>query len=196
MSEDCGDDSISELVDSYLEDGDLKGLGDDPLYAVYKRELGVHLADSKDTKEFVEQFLINGESVIIFTWHRDVTELLLKKFKAYNPRAMYGGVSAKVKNEIETDFQAGKFKLLINQYKSGGIGITLTAAYTGICVELPDTAADLQQAAKRMDRIPYKNAIGMYLLTSKNDFHQKIVSKIISMQKRFDKLIEEDMEES
>ncbi len=189
------EDDISELVDSYVEGGDLGGLGDDPIYAVYRRELGTHFANSKDTKDFIEQFLIAGESVVVFTWHRDVTELLLKKFASYKPRALYGGTAnAAVRNDTIEAFQAGEFPILINQYKSGGIGITLNIAYTGICVELPDTAADLQQAAKRMDRIPYKNAISMYLLTAKNEFHQKLVGKIISMQRGFDRLIEDPVE--
>lgn len=188
-------DDISDIVESYVENGDLQGLGDDPIYAVYRRELGVHFTNSKDTKDFIETFLIAGESVVVFTWHRDVTELMLKKFSKYGARALYGGTAnATVRNKNIQDFQKGEFQLLVNQYKSGGIGVTLNKAYTGICVELPDTAADLQQAAKRMDRIPYKNAISMYLLCAKNDFHQKLVTKIISLQKGFDKLIEEPIE--
>ena len=74
-------------------------------------------------------------------------------------------------NDKQKQYSVDKFqqdencKLIILNYRSGGTGLTLTAASNVLFVEFPYTAADCEQAEDRAHRNGQKNAVNcIYLL--------------------------------
>ena len=59
-------------------------------------------------------------------------------------------------------------RLIILNYKSGGVGLTLTAASNVLFVEFPWTAADCVQAEDRAHRNGQKNNVNCYYFLGEN----------------------------
>ena len=73
-------------------------------------------------------------------------------------------------------------RLIILNYKSGGVGLTLTAASNVLFVEFPWTAADCNQAEDRAHRNGQKNAVNCVYLLGKDTIDEYMYNLI--QQKR------------
>lgn len=62
-----------------------------------------------------------------------------------------------VRQRLERDFQAGKYRAMALTVQAGGVAITLTRACLSIHVDLPWTPADQQQCEDRIHRIGQRN---------------------------------------
>ena len=106
----------------------------------------------------------DGQKLIVFCYLKEVVEALRKEFKG--AVSVTGDDNATQKQAAVDKFQNdGNCKLIILNYKSGGVGLTLTAASNVLFVEQPWTAADCVQAEDRAHRNGQKNAVNcVYLL--------------------------------
>jgi hypothetical protein len=100
-----------------------------------------------------------GKPVIMFYWHEDALASLYKglsKVRIGNRPARIGILNGKVtgqhRTDIVDDFQGGHVDILLAQLKTAGIGVTLTAAADAVFVQVPWSAGDLAQAARRILR--------------------------------------------
>ena len=105
-----------------------------------------------------------GQKLIVFCYLREVVDYLKAEFR--QAVTVTGEDSPAQKQYAVDRFQNDEgVRLIILNYKSGGVGLTLTAASNVLFVEFPWTAADCVQAEDRAHRNGQKNAVNcVYLL--------------------------------
>jgi SWI/SNF-related matrix-associated actin-dependent regulator 1 of chromatin subfamily A len=105
-----------------------------------------------------------GQKLIVFCFLKEVVQALKSEFKG--AVTVTGDDSPAQKQQAVDRFQNDEgVRLIILNYKSGGVGLTLTAASNVLFVEFPWTAADCVQAEDRAHRNGQKNAVNcVYLL--------------------------------
>lgn len=106
----------------------------------------------------------NGQKLIVFCYLKEVVADLKREFR--QAVTVTGDDSQQAKQYAVDKFQTDdKCRLIILNYKSGGVGLTLTAASNVLFVEFPWTAADCIQAEDRAHRNGQKNAVNcVYIL--------------------------------
>ena len=100
--------------------------------------------------EWIEDFLLTGESLVIFAYHKEIIQYLQEKF---NTLVIDGSTNSESRARAQEDFQAGKNPLIVCSLKAAGIGITLTKASNELFLEIGWTAAEREQAEDRCVRI-------------------------------------------
>ena len=105
-----------------------------------------------------------GQKLIVFCFLKEVVAALKREFK--DAVTVTGDDSPQAKQYAVDRFQTDeRVRLIILNYKSGGVGLTLTAASNVLFVEFPWTSADCVQAEDRAHRNGQKNAVNcVYLL--------------------------------
>ncbi len=94
------------------------------------------------------------DKIVLFTWHKDVTNALHRKFKRFNAACVYGGTDpVKLEIAIRQFQEYPRFRVLIANFQTAGTSITLTAANQVMFVEQSFVPADMQQAVMRCHRI-------------------------------------------
>lgn len=116
--------------------------------------------------EVIHNTIDGGEKLIVFCFLKEVVAALKSEF----PEAVTvtGDDNDKQKQRAVDQFQENAAcKLIILNYRSGGTGLTLTAASNVLFVEFPWTYSDCCQAEDRAHRNGQKNAVTCtYLLGS------------------------------
>lgn len=118
-----------------------------------------------------------GQKLIVFCFLKEVVAALKREF----PKAVTvtGEDSAAQKQEAVDRFQTdADCRLIILNYKSGGVGLTLTAASNVLFVEFPWTAADCVQAEDRAHRNGQKNAVNCVYLLGKDTIDEYMYNLI------------------
>lgn len=114
--------------------------------------------------EVIHQTIDCGRKLIVFCFLKEVVASLKREF----PQAVTvtGDDNDRQKQNAVDRFQQDEnCKLIILNYRSGGTGLTLTAASDVLFVEFPWTAAECDQAEDRAHRNGQKNAVSCtYLL--------------------------------
>ena len=115
----------------------------------------------KAVSEFIHDVIDGGEKLIMFAYLKEVVEALKKEFP--DAVTVTGSDDIKAKQNAVDRFQNDpECKLIILNYKSGGTGLTLTAASRVGFIEFPWTYADCEQAEDRAHRNGQKNAVNCY----------------------------------
>ena len=106
----------------------------------------------------------NGQKLIVFCYLKEVVQYLKAEFR--QAVTVTGDDNPTQKQMAVDKFQNDEAcKLIILNYKSGGVGLTLTAASNVLFCEFPYTYADCVQAEDRAHRNGQKNAVNcVYLL--------------------------------
>lgn len=114
----------------------------------------------KDFIEWVENFIESGEKLVIFGWHIEPLEEIVKHF---NCNKITGEISIKDRQKYVDDFQNNpKTKLIVCNIKAAGTGLTLTSASSLAFVEFAWTPGDMEQAEDRIHRIGQENQSNIY----------------------------------
>lgn len=115
----------------------------------------------KAVSEFVHDVIDGGEKLIMFAYLKEIVEALKKEFP--DAVTVTGSDDIKAKQNAVDRFQNDPAcKLIILNYKSGGTGLTLTAASRVGFIEFPWTYSDCEQAEDRAHRNGQKNAVNCY----------------------------------
>lgn len=114
--------------------------------------------------DIIHNTIDGGDKLIVFCFLKEVVAALKQEF----PKAV---TVTGDDNDRQKQYSVDKFqedeacKLIILNYRSGGTGLTLTAASNVLFVEFPYTASDCEQAEDRAHRNGQKNAVNcIYLL--------------------------------
>lgn len=115
-------------------------------------------------KEIIHNIIDGGQKLIVFCFLKEVVQALKQEFR--QAVTVTGDDNTQQKQHAVDKFQTDeKCKLIILNYRSGGTGLTLTAASNVLFVEFPWTSADCVQAEDRAHRNGQKNAVNcVYLL--------------------------------
>ena len=105
-----------------------------------------------------------GQKLIVFCYLREVVDYLKAEFR--DAVVVTGAENAEQKQYAVDKFQEDEeTRLIILNYQSGGVGLTLTDASNVLFVEFPFTYAACCQAEDRAHRNGQKNAVNyVYLL--------------------------------
>jgi SWI/SNF-related matrix-associated actin-dependent regulator 1 of chromatin subfamily A len=118
-------------------------------------------------KDIIHNIVDGGKKLIVFCFLKEVVQALKQEFR--HAVTVTGDDTTEQKQHAVDRFQNDEdCKLIILNYRSGGTGLTLTAASNVLFVEFPWTAADCVQAEDRAHRNGQKNAVNcVYLLGDK-----------------------------
>lgn len=130
-----------------------------------------------EAKQFIHDVIDGGDKLIVFAFHKSVMNEIMDSFPGCV--SVTGSDSQEKKQEAIDKFQNdADCKLIALNYKSGGVGITLTAASRILFIEFPWTASDCEQAECRAHRNGQKNAVNCYYLLARNTIDERILEII------------------
>lgn len=115
----------------------------------------------KAVADFIHDVIDGGEKLIMFAYLKEVVMALKNEF----PDAVTvtgSDNTAQKQNAVDRFQNDPECKLIILNYKSGGTGLTLTAASRVGFIEFPWTYSDCEQAEDRAHRNGQKNAVNCY----------------------------------
>ncbi len=95
-----------------------------------------------------------GDPLVMFATHAQLVALAGRRAEREGYRTGYirGGMTATAKTRTRKAFQAGELDLLCVTTSAGGVGLTLTAAYTAVFLERPWAYWQASQAEDRIHR--------------------------------------------
>ena len=115
----------------------------------------------KAVADFIHDVIDGGEKLIMFAYLKEVVMALKAEFP--DAVTVTGSDNATQKQNAVDRFQNDpECKLIILNFKSGGTGLTLTAASRVGFIEFPWTYSDCEQAEDRAHRNGQKNAVNCY----------------------------------
>lgn len=121
----------------------------------------------KAVSEFIHDVIDGGEKLILFAYLKEVVDALKAEFP--DAVTVTGSDNIREKQNAVDSFQNDPdCKLIILNYKSGGTGLTLTAASRVGFIEFPWTYSDCEQAEDRAHRNGQKNAVNCYYFLGEN----------------------------
>lgn len=116
--------------------------------------------------ELIEE--LAGKKVLVYAWYNVTIEKLLKRYKAMNPVALYGGVAGARREENRLKFiEDPSCRLLVSQPASGGVGVDGLQSVCSHVVWAEMTAVPglFSQANDRLHRGGQTEPVNVYLLT-------------------------------
>lgn len=132
--------------------------------------------------KFIRDVIDSGNKLIVFAFHKHVINEIVETFPGCV--TVTGTDSQEKKQKAVDAFQNDEnCKLIALNYKSGGVGITLTAASRILFIEFPWTSSDCEQSECRAHRNGQKNAVDCYYLLARNTFDERILD-IIQNERR------------
>lgn len=147
-----------------------EGLGGDYI-SIIRHQLALSKVPSACAH--IEDLLMENEKLVIFAYHRDVIEAIVRTMEHYRCVVITGSVStADRQKAVETFQNSPEIRLFIGQFQAAGDGITLTAANTVVFVESSWTPAEIEQAADRVHRIGQKKAVLVQFLVIERSFEE------------------------
>jgi len=135
-----------------------------------------------------------GEQVVIFGQYQRELEELAKRYApgAIIPPILYGPTPERVRHTIIEDFQAGRRRLLFAQQRTGGIGITLTAAKTCLYYTRSWSLEEYLQSQDRLHRIGQTGTVSVLHLIAKGTIDEDIAKALRGKQRLADALTGDD----
>lgn len=141
--------------------------------ATYRRELGK--LKLKPAVDFIRSLLDDGEeSILVFAYHIDVVEGLVKGLERFKPLKIRGGMNSAERYSIQQTFQGDPSRrLIIGNYVAAGLGIALDKADRVVFVEYSWVPAENDQASDRGNKIGGKDDLFVQYLVYENSIDKK-----------------------
>ena len=122
---------------------------------------------------FIKDVLDAGQKIIVFAAHKSVVAKIKKSF--HDAVTVTGDDNQEQKQRSVDRFQNdADCRLIVLNIKSGGVGITLTAASNVVFVEFPWTASDCDQCECRAYRNGQKNVVNCTYLLGHNTYDEEM----------------------
>ena len=129
--------------------------------------------------DIIHNTIDGGQKLIVFCFLKEVVAALKREFR--DAVTVTGDDNDKEKQWAVDRFQGDdNCRLIILNYRSGGTGLTLTAASNVLFVEFPWTYADCCQAEDRSHRNGQKNAVNCVYLLGKDPIDEYMYNLIQS----------------
>ena len=129
--------------------------------------------------QWIKDYLQVNDKLVVFCYHRDCFEMLMKEFGNICV-GINGDTPSNKRQSIVDRFQKDKkIKLFNGQIRAAGVGITLTAAGAVAFVEFGDTATEHEQAEDRIHRISQEaDKIIAYYLIAQGTVDEDIIENV------------------
>ncbi len=123
--------------------------------------------------DFIQDIMDSGEKLIVFAFLKEVVQEIKSVFP--NAVTIVGDNTSQERQDAVDRFQNDpKCNLIICNYKSAGVGLTLTASSRVAFIEFPWTFADCEQAEDRAHRIGQKDSVNCYYFLGKNTIDEDV----------------------
>lgn len=133
--------------------------------------------------DWIEDFLEQGEKLVVFCTHHDTIDTLARHF-GEQAVVVDGRVSIEQRQRAVDRFQSGKDSLFIGNIKAAGIGLTLTAASNTCFLELEWSPGIHDQAEDRVHRIGQTaDSVGAWYLLAEDTVEMEIASLLDEKRK-------------
>lgn len=157
----------------------------------FRREIGIQKAPW--IAEYVAGRLSHkkDESIIIFTWHREVGDQLTMRLQKFSPRLIIGGTDQAYRDLAIDHFNQGIIRLLIMNIQAGGRGLNIPKADRIIFAEYAwcdETNKQAEKRASRKGRDPSLPVRCEYLVLS-NSIDEYVVKALMVKEKRVRRII-------
>lgn len=133
------------------------------------------------------------EKIVVFAWHISVVYALVKALQSAGVRNIVqitGEESSKSKAALISTFQNSPGSMIaICTIGAVGTGVTLTAASTGIFVEIDWIPASVMQAEDRLHRIGQKNNVTIYYFTYPDSLEAYITRKMLRRKEKIQRFM-------
>lgn len=127
----------------------------------------------KSVRAWIDNFVSDGNKLIVFAWHRSVIEYLEEQFKGKCAK-VYGSQNAELKEaEIRKFAGDGCDLLLMNISTCTGIDGLQKICNDATFVEFPYTVTALEQAENRIDRLGQESPVNIYYLAAANTIDER-----------------------
>lgn len=123
--------------------------------------------------EFIQDIMDSGEKLIVFAFLKEVVQEIKNVFPS--AVTIVGDNTSQERQEAVDRFQNDpKCNLIICNYKSAGVGLTLTASSRVAFIEFPWTFADCEQAEDRAHRIGQKDSVNCYYFLGRGTIDEDV----------------------
>lgn len=123
--------------------------------------------------EFIQDIMDSGEKLIVFAFLKEVVQEIKNVFPS--AVTIVGDNTSQERQEAVDRFQNDpKCNLIICNYKSAGVGLTLTASSRVAFIEFPWTFADCEQAEDRAHRIGQKDSVNCYYFLGRSTIDEDV----------------------
>ena len=141
---------------------------------------GAYDAKENALIEWVNDYLSSNDKLVLFVWHKDSFERMLKEFKKYRAVGINGSTPASERQAIVDSFQTDpKVRLFVGQIQACGAGITLTASNAVAFAEFGRSWVQHEQAEDRVSRIGQKaDSILAYYLILPDSIEEDIMATL------------------
>jgi SNF2 family DNA or RNA helicase len=142
--------------------------------------------------EYIEDTLQSVDKLVVFTYHRKVTEGLAELSKAYNPVVLYGGINAEKKQRLVDKFIADpNTRLFYIQIIAGGEAIDglQLVCNNVLFVEFDWSHGAMSQAKARLYRIGQKQTVYCRTLVADNTMESAMAAVLVKKGNVIHKLI-------
>lgn len=141
--------------------------------------------------ELAEDILDSGEKVIIMTHFKELVSVLRELLKKYNPLIGTGDQSeAETQKNIDEFRNSKNRNLLIGTAQKIGTGFSMPECHYMILLDLPFTAANLNQEMDRIFRITSDQAVFIKILLCKDTIDERVRDIVEEKQDLSDYLID------
>lgn len=152
----------------------------------YKLRQATGIAKAPYVAEFVKLLVENGESVVLFGWHRAVYDVWMSKLKDYHPMMFTGSESPREKIAARDAFIAGTSKVMIMSLRAGaGLEGLQERARTVVFGELDWSSGVHDQCEGRLHRDRYEGAaqqvMAYYLVADEGS--DPVVSDVLGIKR-------------
>lgn len=134
--------------------------------------------------EWTKDFLESGEALVVFTWHHEISEMLIAALNAEtevaNPAPLDGRMPARKRQEWADRFIAGEWQVLVCNLQAMGIGmdgLQRRASYLAFA-EMGWSPSDHAQAIGRLHRDGQQHPVTPYYLLCADTIDEDI-SKLL-----------------
>lgn len=136
-------------------------------------ELGTEKVDA--AIELIEAAKANGERSVVFCRFRhDIQSLCNRMPKGIRYATMTGSTPAKQRKEIQSEFQRGRYDVVLAMIQVASLGIDLTAANVGIFYSVGFNLDDFEQAKDRIHRTGQTKHVTYYHLQAEKSVDQQV----------------------
>ena len=184
--------SLAQYLRQYKKETDskiLKAVQAEKLVRInYLRQIS-SMAKVETAKELIQNIIDTEEKVVVFSCFNAPLLELQKSFP--NESVMIiGDVDVGERGEIVKKFQEkSQIKVFLCGIKSGGVGLTLTAASNTIFIDYSWSSADMIQAEDRIHRLGQgAMSVNIYQIISKNTIDDFLKKLIENKKEIFDQL--------
>lgn len=136
--------------------------------------------------------MLEDGPLILFAWHQEVIDLLVKKLEKFEPFVITGKTPHKKRQEQVEEFQTSKSRnLFIANIQAAGVGNTLTKAAQVLFVEPSFVPADNEQAIARVRRIGQKKQVQASFLVWPDSLDHLVLNAVQDKSFYIEKIIKE-----